>query len=100
MVETNAVVEELETAVRDYEEIETIQTEIGSGGGFEALFGGGISQNQANLTISVGEELVQDTDALNAFTNEIRQEAIRVVGKTMLASPRPRKPALAASPSS
>ncbi|MFZ1397691.1 MAG: efflux RND transporter permease subunit, partial [Candidatus Promineifilaceae bacterium] len=81
MVETNAVVEELETAVRDYEEIETIQTEIGSGGGFEALFGGGISQNQANLTISVGEELVQDTDALNAFTNEIRQEAIRVVGE-------------------
>ncbi|MCB8937211.1 MAG: efflux RND transporter permease subunit [Ardenticatenaceae bacterium] len=81
MVETNAVVEELETAVREYDEAETIQAEIGSGGGFEALFGGGISQNQANLTISVGEELVQDTDALNDFTNEIRQEAIRVVGE-------------------
>ncbi|MCA9955704.1 MAG: efflux RND transporter permease subunit, partial [Anaerolineales bacterium] len=81
MVETNAVVEELETAVRDFDNIETIQTEIGSGGGFEAFFGGGISQNLANLTISVSEELVQDPDALNSLTNEVRQEAIRVVGE-------------------
>ncbi|MBK8899580.1 MAG: efflux RND transporter permease subunit [Anaerolineaceae bacterium] len=81
MVETNAVVEELETAVREFDDIETIQTEIGSGGGFEALFGGGISQNLANLTISVSEELVQDPDVLNDLTNEVRQEAIRIVGE-------------------
>ena len=81
MVETNELVETLETAVRQFDEVETIQTEIGSGGGFEALFGGGISQNLANVTISVGEELVQDTDALNALTNEIRQEAIGIVGE-------------------
>ena len=81
MVETNELVEELETAVRQFEDVETIQTEIGSGGGFEALFGGGISQNLANVTISVGEELVQDTEALNALTNEVRQEAIGIVGE-------------------
>ncbi len=80
MVETNAVVEELETALREFDDIETIQTEIGSGGGFEALFGGGISQNLANLTISVGEELVQDPDVLNSLTNEVRQEAVRIIG--------------------
>ncbi|MCA9945487.1 MAG: efflux RND transporter permease subunit [Anaerolineales bacterium] len=81
MVETNEVVQELEAAMAQFEDIETIQTEIGSSGGFEALFGGGISQNLANLTISVGEEMVQDTDALNGLTNEVRQEAIRVVGE-------------------
>jgi HAE1 family hydrophobic/amphiphilic exporter-1 len=81
MVETNALVEELETAVRQFDDVETIQTEIGSGGGFEALFGGGISQNQANLTLSVTEELVQDTEALNDLTNEVRQEAIAILGQ-------------------
>lgn len=81
MVETNAKVEELETAVRQFDEIKTIQTEIGSSGGFEALFGGGISQNLANITISVGEELAQDTEALNRLTNEIRQEAIDILGE-------------------
>ena len=81
MVETNALVEELETAVRQLDDVETIQTEIGSGGGFEALFGGGISQNLANLTISVSEELVQDTDALNRLTNEVRQEAADILGQ-------------------
>jgi multidrug efflux pump subunit AcrB len=81
MVETNERVEELEEAMEQFDDIETIQTEIGSGGGFEALFGGGISQNLANLTISVGEEMVQDTEALNSLTNEVRQEAIRIVGE-------------------
>lgn len=82
MGETNEVVKELEAAMEQFDDIETIQTEIGSGGGFEALFGGGgVSQNQANLTISVGEEMVQDADALNSLTNEVRLEAIRVVGK-------------------
>jgi HAE1 family hydrophobic/amphiphilic exporter-1 len=81
MVETNELVEELEVAMQQFADIETVQTEIGSGGGFEALFGGGISQNLANLTISVSEELVQDSEALNALTNEVRQEAIRIVGE-------------------
>ncbi|WP_420644458.1 efflux RND transporter permease subunit [Candidatus Leptofilum sp.] len=81
MVETNELVEEVETAVRQFEDVETIQTEIGSGGGFEALFGGGVSQNRANLTLSVSEEMVQDTDALNDLTNEVRQEAIGIVGE-------------------
>ena len=81
MVETNELVEELETAVRQFDDVETIQTEIGSAGGFEALFGGGISQNLANLTVSVNHELVQDNDALNDLTNEVRQEAIGIVGE-------------------
>ncbi|MCP4418507.1 MAG: efflux RND transporter permease subunit, partial [Chloroflexi bacterium] len=81
MAETNELVEELETAVRQFEDVETIQTEIGSAGGLEALFGGGISQNLANVTISVGEELTQDTEALNALTNEVRQEAIGILGE-------------------
>ena len=81
MVETNELVEELETAVRQFDDVETIQTEIGSAGGFEALFGGGISQNLANLTVSVSDELVQDNDALNDLTNEVRQEAIGIVGE-------------------
>ncbi|WP_420627963.1 efflux RND transporter permease subunit [Candidatus Leptofilum sp.] len=81
MVETNELVEEVETAVRQFEDVETIQTEIGSGGGFEALFGSGISQNRANLTLSVSEEIVQDLDALNDLTNEVRQEAIAILGE-------------------
>jgi hydrophobic/amphiphilic exporter-1 (mainly G- bacteria), HAE1 family len=81
MAETDAQVEVLEAAVRQFDEIETIQTEIGSAGGFEALFGGGISQNLANVTMSVGEELAQDTEALNGLTNEIRQVAIGILGE-------------------
>ncbi len=81
MVETNEIVEELEGALQPLEEIETVQTEIGSGGGFEALFGGGISQNLANMTISVGEELVQDSEALNDLTNEVRAVAEDLLGE-------------------
>ncbi len=81
MAETNGVVEELEAALHQFDDIETVQTEIGSAGGFESLFSGGISQNLANLTISVSEELVQDGDALNGLTNEVRQEAIGIVGE-------------------
>ncbi len=50
------MVADFETAVADLSGIETVQTEIGSTGGVEAFFGGGrVSQNVANLTISVAD---------------------------------------------
>jgi HAE1 family hydrophobic/amphiphilic exporter-1 len=81
MAETNGLVEELETAVRQLDDVETIQAEIGSAGGFESLFGGGVSQNLANLTISVSDALVQDSDLLNGLTNEVRQAASNILGE-------------------
>lgn len=77
MVETNELVEQFEAIASDIDGVDTIQTEIGSGGGFEAFFGGaGVSQNVGVVTISVDEEA-----DINALTNEVRQEAIDVFGE-------------------
>jgi HAE1 family hydrophobic/amphiphilic exporter-1 len=78
MQETDELVGQLEAALNNYENIDTVQAEIGGGGGFEALFGAGgnISQNVANLTITV-----EDQEGLNELTNEIRQEAAAIFGE-------------------
>jgi HAE1 family hydrophobic/amphiphilic exporter-1 len=76
MAETDALVSELESTVTSLPGVETVQTEIGGGGGFESFFGGGgVSQNMANLTISVHEP-----DDLASLTNEIRAEAETLLG--------------------
>lgn len=76
MVETDAVVAAFETAVADLSGIETVQTEIGSAGGVEAFFGGGgVTQNVANLTISVA-----DQDDLTDLTLAVRQQAAETFG--------------------
>ena len=76
MLETDTAVRELEMALRQFDGIETVQTEIGSGGGFAALFGGGgIQQNRANLTITV-----QDQATLTELTGRVRQTAVSLFG--------------------
>jgi HAE1 family hydrophobic/amphiphilic exporter-1 len=76
MAETDALVREFEEAIGDIEGIDRIQSEVGSGGGFEAFFGGGgVNQGQANLTISV-----EDQDLLAQVTDEVRNSAQEVFG--------------------
>ncbi|MFZ0548178.1 MAG: efflux RND transporter permease subunit, partial [Candidatus Promineifilaceae bacterium] len=77
MQETDALTRELEAALVGKENIETVQVEIGGGGGLEGLFGGsGVSQNLANITVTV-----EDQDSLNELTNEVRTEANNVYGE-------------------
>jgi HAE1 family hydrophobic/amphiphilic exporter-1 len=78
MQETDELVRELEAEVIGLENVETVQAEIGGGGGFAALFGGGgsVSQNVANLTITV-----EDQEELNELTNEVRSEAVAIFGE-------------------
>ncbi|MCB9005638.1 MAG: efflux RND transporter permease subunit, partial [Ardenticatenaceae bacterium] len=76
MADTNALVAEMETAVADLPNIETVQSEIGSAGGVEAFFGGsGVSQNVANMTISV-----TDQEQLANLTLQVRGAAEAVFG--------------------
>lgn len=77
MAQTNVLVQQFETAVQQFEGIQTIQTEIGSGGGFVSFFGGsGIRQNRANLTLTV-----RDQATLAPLTNEVRQTAATLFGE-------------------
>jgi multidrug efflux pump subunit AcrB len=76
MVETDAIVRDFEVALGQFEGIDTVQTEIGSGGGFAALFGGGgIRQNRANLTITVA-----DQQTLSDLTGQTRRAAEAIFG--------------------
>ena len=77
MAETDALVSELEEAVSGVEGVDRIQSEVGSGGGFESFFGGGgINQGQANMTISV-----EDPDLLAQVTEEVRSSAEEIFGE-------------------
>ncbi|MCI0580144.1 MAG: efflux RND transporter permease subunit [Chloroflexi bacterium] len=77
MRETDELVQEFEAGVGQLAGVETVQTEIGSAGGFAAFFGGGnVSQNVANVTITV-----EDQEELAALTGEIRQEAEETFGQ-------------------
>ena len=77
MGETDAQMRAFEASLSELEGIETVQTEIGSSGGFEAFFGGGgISQNVANVTISVA-----DQDDLEGLTREVRERAEATFGE-------------------
>jgi hypothetical protein len=77
MIRTNLLVQEFETAVQQFDGIQTIQAEIGSGGGFMAFFGGGgIRQNRANVTLTV-----HDQESLVALTGQVRQVAAGLFGE-------------------
>lgn len=78
ILETNAQVETFEAAIKDLAGIERIQTEVGSNGGFAALFGGGnVNQNQAAVTVSVA-----DPEQLSSLTTAIRAKAQEVFEPT------------------
>lgn len=82
MADTDALVQQFEEAISDLEGVKNVRVEIGSGGGLASAFlgGGSISQNQANVTLSVEEELLLDQAALGDLTIEVRQEAEAVFG--------------------
>jgi len=74
MAETDALAREFEAEVSQLEGIERLQAEVGSTGGFEAFFGGGgVSQNLANMTVSVidQDDLIPLTDEIRTIANEI-----------------------------
>src|SRR5690606_35926431 len=73
MIETNAQVETFEAELAALDGIETIQTEVGSGGGIEAAFfgSGGVSQNLANLTITPADSA--DVTALAQAVRDLAQ---------------------------
>jgi hydrophobic/amphiphilic exporter-1 (mainly G- bacteria), HAE1 family len=76
MAATDAAVSEFETEIRPLSGIETVQVEVGSGGGFAAIFGGGgVQQNRANVTITV-----QDQQTLADLTGAVRQTAVDQFG--------------------
>lgn len=76
MAETSDLVAELEQSILAMQGAETIQSEIGSAGGFESFFGGGgVSQNLANITISAKSQ-----DELDALTDEVREAAEEIFG--------------------
>jgi multidrug efflux pump subunit AcrB len=76
MQETDSLVGEFEAGLTEIAGLETFQSEIGSGGGFEAFFGGGgVSQNLANVTITL-----DDLDELQPVTLEVRHLAETTFG--------------------
>ncbi len=76
MVETAALVVELEAYLDDLEGIDVYQSEVGSAGGMEAaMFASGIDQGVANLTIA--PESMDDIDRLTA---EVRTGAEAIFG--------------------
>lgn len=81
IVETSALVAEFEawteTSLGD-DDIGTVQTTIGSGGGLESLIlgGGSISENVAQVTIGIHHQ-----DQLDALTAEVRAKAVEIFGE-------------------
>jgi HAE1 family hydrophobic/amphiphilic exporter-1 len=76
MPETDALVSAFEASLLDLQGVETIQSEIGTLGGFESFFGGGgVSQNVANVTVSVVSQ-----DDLDLLTDEVRATAEEIFG--------------------
>jgi multidrug efflux pump subunit AcrB len=77
MIETNDQVKAFEAQLQALDGIETIQTEVGGSGGTSALFGGGgVSQNQANLTITP-----ESIDVVETLTQEVRDLAEETFGE-------------------
>lgn len=86
MIETNAAVENFEAQLAEYGDIETIQTEIGSGGGLEALFGGGggVSQNLAAITITPTE--IEQVDNVTREVRALAEESFGADNVTVSAA--------------
>lgn len=72
IMQTNTAVTQFEQEIADIAGLGTIQTEVGSAGGLESLFAGSgsISQNLANVTISVA-----DQEHLDSLTRAVRAKA-------------------------
>jgi len=76
IAETDGLVREYEERLSGLEGVKTVQSEVGSGGGFEAFFGGSsVSQNLAAITIST-----EDPDSLEGLTREARGAAEDIFG--------------------
>jgi HAE1 family hydrophobic/amphiphilic exporter-1 len=76
MAETDAKVAEFERELAKIENVGTISSEIGSGGGLQArFFGAAIDQGAASIDIGV-----ENTDDIDALTADVRQEAEAVFG--------------------
>ncbi len=76
MADTDELVRSFEIAAGELNGVERVQSEVGGAGGFESFFGGGgVSQNLANITISV-----ENLDDLTTLTNEVRDKAVAVFG--------------------
>ena len=76
MADTDELVRTFEIAAGELHGVERVQSEVGGAGGFESFFGGGgVSQNLANVAISV-----ENLDDLGALTNEVRDEAEAIFG--------------------
>jgi len=77
ILETNDAVGIFEEEISDIAGVSTIQTEVGSPGGFESFFGGGnVTQHLAAVTVSV-----EDQEALDSITKAIRAKAIDQFGE-------------------
>ncbi len=81
ITETNERASEMEAAIRDViplEELTTIRTIVGGGGlNFDALLGGGgVSENLADITVSV-----ESSDELGTYDEELRQRAFDIFGE-------------------
>jgi multidrug efflux pump subunit AcrB len=81
MIETNALTEEFEAALRERipeSELGTVQVTIGGGTGFEALLTGTstISENVAQITIGL-----EDPSQLDRLTGEVRELAEPLFGE-------------------
>lgn len=76
MADTDELVRTFEIAAGGLHGVERVQSEVGGAGGFESFFGGGgVSQNLANIAISV-----ENLEDLATLTNEVRDEAEAVFG--------------------
>ncbi|MCB9451533.1 MAG: efflux RND transporter permease subunit [Anaerolineaceae bacterium] len=82
ILETNGLVEGMETAIRDVipaSDLKIIQTTVGSSGAsLESLVlgGGGVSENVANITVGIHSQ-----DQLDEWTQELRTQAEAIFGK-------------------
>lgn len=76
MSETDQRVRTFEQAIAELTGLKTVQVEVGSSGGFRSFFGNsGVSQNQANVTISL-----TDPTRLESLTGFVRHHAEQVFG--------------------
>ena len=73
MTETDRLIAEFEQEISEIETIENVQVEVGSAGGFAALFGGGgvVSQNIGVITFTAEEG--EEIDVLKAEIREIAE---------------------------
>lgn len=81
ITETDVLVREMETRIRDIipdEELKTVRTIIGGGGlNFESLIGGGggVAENEADITIGLNSPGLLDN-----FVGDVRAAAVEVFG--------------------